>query len=113
VQEANNIGTAWLRIDLLPASSQPAMRELFRQYLDSRLETYRRIPDMVAVEAELGRTAKLQGEIWKVALAGQKEGGQVVVLGLLPVLNEMFDIVTTRTMAARLTRPWLCSSCWR
>jgi hypothetical protein len=40
VQEANNIGTAWLRIDLLPASAQTAMRELFRQ---SRLraETYR------------------------------------------------------------------------
>ena len=32
VQEANNIGTAWLRIDLLPASAQPGMRDLFRHY---------------------------------------------------------------------------------
>ena len=105
VQEANNIGTAWLRIDLLPASAQSGMRELFRQYLDSRLETYRKIPDMVAVNAELDRTARLQNEIWKVAIAGQKEIGQQVVTGLLPVLNEMFDIVTTRTMAAKTHPP--------
>jgi hypothetical protein len=105
VEEANNIGTAWLRIDLLPAGAQPPMRELFRQYLDSRLLTYRKIPDMVAVKAELDRTAQLQGEIWKAALAGQKEYGQAIVVGLLPVLNQMFDIVTTRTMAAQIHPP--------
>jgi len=104
VQEANMIGTAWLRVDLLPAGAQPAMRELFRKYLDSRLETYRKIPDMVAVEAELARTAQLQKEIWNIAIAGQRDVGQAVVVGLLPVLNEMFDIVTTRTMA-RKTHP--------
>jgi hypothetical protein len=81
------------------------MRELFRQYLDSRLETYRKIPDMAAVMAELDRTAQLQKEIWRVAIAGQKEVGQAVVTGLLPVLNEMFDIVTTRTMAAKTHPP--------
>jgi hypothetical protein len=105
VQEANNVGTAWLRIDLLPASTQPVTRELFRKYLDSRLETYRKIPDMVAVKAEQDRTAELQNEIWRIAMAGQKEGGQVVVVGLLPALNEMFDIVTTRTMAMKTHPP--------
>ena len=105
VEEANNIGTAWLRIDLLPVGAQPGMRDLFRQYLDSRLETYRKIPDMVAVMAQLDRTARLQNEIWKVAIAGQKEVGQAVVVGLLPALNAMFDIVTSRTMAARTHPP--------
>jgi hypothetical protein len=105
VQEANNIGTAWLRIDLLPTGAQSAMRGLFRQYLDSRLETYRKIPDLVAVKAELDRTAQLQNEIWTVAMAGQKESGMAVVAGLMPALNQMFDIVTTRTMAARSHPP--------
>jgi hypothetical protein len=41
VEEANDIGTAYLRTDLLPAETQPALRESFRKYLDSRLETYR------------------------------------------------------------------------
>jgi hypothetical protein len=105
VEEANDIGTAWLRIDLLPAEAQPAMREHFRRYLDSRLATYRRVPDIVAVKAEMDRTAQLQKEIWEVAIAGQEDGGQAVVVGLLPVLNQMFDIVTTRTMAAQTHPP--------
>jgi hypothetical protein len=106
VEEANNIGTAWLRIDLLSGNTQPGMRGLFQQYLDSRLETYRKIPDTVAVMAELGRTSRLQSEIWKVAMDdSRKEGGQKVALGLLPALNQMFDIVTTRTMAAHTHPP--------
>ncbi len=106
VQEANNLGTAWLRLDLLRVSEQPAMRDLFRQYLDSRLETYRRVPDMVAVKAELDHTMKLQNEIWKIAVDGsRREEGQAVLMGLMPALNQMFDIVTTRTMAARSHPP--------
>jgi cytolysin (calcineurin-like family phosphatase) len=38
-EETNNIGTAWLRVDLLSTSDQPPVRELFRRYLDSRLQT--------------------------------------------------------------------------
>jgi hypothetical protein len=38
VREANAIGTAYLRLDLLPASQQPEMRRLFREYLDTRLQ---------------------------------------------------------------------------
>jgi hypothetical protein len=105
VQEANNIGTAWLRIDILPADAQPAMRELFRQYLDSRLETYRKISDPEAARAELARTAQKQNEIWKLAIASQKDGVQGVGVILLPALNPMFDIVTTRTMATQTHPP--------
>src|SRR3977135_2316934 len=50
VEEANDIGTAWLRIALLPADGQPHMRDLFRRYLDSRIEAYRKVPQMEAVK---------------------------------------------------------------
>jgi len=40
-REANAIGTAWLRIDLVPGEAQAKLRDLFRRYLDSRLATYR------------------------------------------------------------------------
>jgi hypothetical protein len=100
VQEANNIGTAWLRIDLLPAPEQPAMRALFRRYLDSRLATYARLPDLEAALAELRTTTAIQGEIWTLAVAqtAADQNPNVARL-LLPSLNEMFDIVTTRTRA--------------
>src|SRR4051794_33558380 len=79
VEESNTIGTAYLRVDLLPAHSQPALRDLFRRYLDARLETYRKIPDLVAVAAEMNRAEALQREIWTQAVAGCKETGSPAV----------------------------------
>ena len=105
-QEANNIGTAWLRLDLLPAEAQPELRDLFRRYLDSRLLTYKKLPDIEAAEAELRRSIALQGEIWEKAVAAVKAGppGPTGSL-LLNALNSMFDIVSTRTAAARTHPP--------
>ncbi len=69
VEEANAIGTAYLRLDLLPTAAQPALRENFRRYLDSRLEVYRKLPDLAAAKVELARATKLQEEIWTQAVA--------------------------------------------
>src|SRR5262245_2395126 len=41
VEETNAIGTAYLRLDLLPVAAQLTLRERFRQYLAARLEDYR------------------------------------------------------------------------
>ena len=106
-QEANNIGTAWLRIDLLPADAQVTLRDLFRRYLDSRLATYRSVRNMDVAMAEYGRSAALQLDIWTAAVAGCKDPGAapgacVLVLGSL---NDMIDITTTRLMASRMHPP--------
>ena len=83
------------------------MRELFRKYLDSRLDIYRKLPDIEAAMAELSRSAKLQDEIWAEAVAATRLPGSHPEAGklLLPALNEMIDITTTRTMAARIHPP--------
>ncbi|WP_243309931.1 hypothetical protein [Fundidesulfovibrio agrisoli] len=106
VEEANAIGTAWLRLDVLPQSAQPAVKELFRKYVDSRLATYAAMPDLDAAHAELGRTVALQNEIWKAAVAAcQTEEGQRAGILVLPALNNMIDITTTRTMATLFHPP--------
>ena len=79
-QEANAISTAYLRLDLLAAESQPVIRERFRNYLDSRLEAYRKFPDIEAATADAERL-------------------------VLPTLNEMLDVAVMRTMAARIHPP--------
>lgn len=53
VEETNAISTAYLRLDMLPTGVQPPMRDLFRRYVDARLETYRKLTDMQAAMAEL------------------------------------------------------------
>jgi hypothetical protein len=107
VSETNAIGTAYLRLDLLPESAQAPLRDLFRQYVDCRIETYRKLPDLALAKAELARSAKLQGEIWRRAVAaGKTEGSPTSAMMLVvPALNEMFDITTTRMMATELHPP--------
>jgi hypothetical protein len=104
-QEANAIGTAWLRIQALPAEAQPALRDKFRRYVDARIETYRRVPDMAAVKAELDRSIVLQGEIWAAAVAGVQAAPSPATALLLPALNEMIDITTTRLVATESHPP--------
>lgn len=104
VEEANAIGTAYLRLDLLPSAAQADLRESFRRYLDARLAVYRAVPDLAKVKAELARAAGLQQEIWTKSLAATA-GVQPATMLLLPALNEMFDITTTRTMAGQMHPP--------
>src|SRR5271154_7259220 len=56
-KEANAIGTAWLRLDLLPAAAQPPIRAEFRDYLDSRIKTYQlgQSGDIAGAWAEFAR----------------------------------------------------------
>jgi hypothetical protein len=106
-EEANAIGTAYLRLDLLPPEAQPALRDLFRAYVDSRLMVFRRLPDLKAALQELAKANSIQGDIWSRAVAACKAPGwnpQAAML-VLPALNEMIDITTTRTMMARTHPP--------
>lgn len=112
VAETNAIGTAWLRLDLLPAVDQPAIRDSFRQYLDSRLAVYRKVTDLDAAHTELAKATALQTTIWTQAIGvGQREGASPDSIKLLlPALNEMFDIATTRTMATQTHPPYVIYS---
>jgi hypothetical protein len=106
IQEVNAIGTAWLRIDLLPPDVQPGIRDGFRRYLDARLEAYRRLPDVDAAKAELAKAARAQDAIWSQAVAiCLTERGERARMLLLPALNEMFDIAQARTLAADMHPP--------
>jgi hypothetical protein len=106
VREANAIGTAYLRLDLLPASQQLEMRRLFRVYLDTRLQVYERLPDVSAAERELAHAGQLQQEIWSKAVgAGLADSTQNVARLLLPALNDMIDVTTSRTIALHTHLP--------
>lgn len=98
VEETNTIGTAYLRLDLLPSAAQPAIRDKFKQYVDSRIRTYSLFPDVAAVNAEVEKGKSLQAEIWMMAIAGV-QGSQPATMLLIPALNQTFDIDSTRTLA--------------
>jgi hypothetical protein len=103
VAESNAIGTAWLRIDLLPAAGQAPMRDGFRRYLDARLAVYAALPDRSAAWAQLAKVRGLEGELWSTAVAAAGASEPTARL-LIPPLNEMFDTASKRT-AAMLKHP--------
>jgi len=107
VQEANAIGTAYLRLDELPVSDQPEMRVLFREYVDTRLR-YDRLADPKAAEQELARAGEMQQEIWsRTVTASRSDPTQNAARLLLPALNEMIDITTARDIAMHTQLPRL------
>lgn len=106
VNEANAIGTAYMRVDLLPADSQPEIRDLFREYADARLAIYRAIPDMQKVRAQQVSELAIQEKLWaKVVAACAKAPTPAVMSLMVPAMNEMFDVATLRTAAADLHVP--------
>ena len=102
VKEANAIGTAYLRLDLLPASAQGPLRELFRRYIETRIAVFESLPDVRRSDERLAEANGLQGQIWAgaiTAVEGDSTPGtrQLVI----PALNDMIDITTERAVATR------------
>ncbi|HLJ86267.1 MAG TPA: DUF4239 domain-containing protein [Candidatus Angelobacter sp.] len=107
VQEANAIGTAYLRIDLLPNEAQRTLRSNFKDYLDARIEMYRHVgSDIEAARNDMRRYADLQDKIWAEAVAACNAGCSPAVESLvISSLNEMIDITTTRYVALETHPP--------
>jgi hypothetical protein len=89
-EEANAIGTEYVRADLLPADQGARVRQLLVQYLDQRLLFYN-LRDLVRLEQVDTETARLQDEMWSaVRQAAQAQPTPVVALvvaGMNDVLN--------------------------
>ena len=108
VDEVNAMGTAYLRIDLLAPAAQPRMRDTFREYVDARIATYAKLPDVHAAKAEFARSQQLQTEIWRQAVQAttREAGGRPeVALLVMPALNDMFNFTTLRVAATQIHPP--------
>ncbi|WP_166361493.1 DUF4239 domain-containing protein [Pseudomonas akapageensis] len=105
-EETNAIGTAWLRLDLLPDDSQPALRALFRDYVDARIAYYGGLTDNETAAKEYTRAMTAQLQIWKQAVAAvQQMSSPAPGISALQALNEMIDITTTRSVAQKTHPP--------
>ena len=105
VDEANAIGTAYMRLDLLPASRQGALREKYRRYLEARIAVYRVLPDIKTANAQAAVAAAIQQEIWAGTLAALSEAPPQATIVVVPALNQMIDVTTSRAIAAHTHTP--------
>jgi len=106
VEEANAIGTAYLRLDLLPEPERATLQDRFRSYVDARIGYYRKMIDADASRAHHERARALQREIWDRAIpAAARAGGTPATQMVVPALNEMFDITSARDAALHMHVP--------
>ncbi len=106
VDEANAIGTAYRRLDLLPPAPRQALQQQFRQYVDARLALYRIGRDAQRLRAGQAQVTALQEQIWQQAVAAVPEAPvPQVAAHLLPAINAMTDIATSRVAATRIHPP--------
>lgn len=118
VQEANDIGTAYMRLDLLQQPARAGLQQLFREYLDARLDAYRAIPDRQRVDAALRRADMLRDRLWLQSVTeSQRNTTTAATMLLLPALNAAFDTASTRVASTREHPPavifgMLFSLCW-
>jgi hypothetical protein len=106
-EEASAIETAYLRVQVVSDGAQPALRELFRQYVDARLETYRKLPNKEVAGPEMGTYRKIQREIWAESVAATRlpNSDPAAASLLLPAVNNMINISTTLAMSLQRRAP--------
>jgi cellobiose-specific phosphotransferase system component IIC len=97
VQEANDIGTAILRCDLYPDSTRRALKADFAAYLEARINYYNAGIDETALNKTLRDAGTISARIWKrVMLLSQDKDNTLRSQQMIPALNDMMDITTTR-----------------
>lgn len=101
LEEANAIGTTWLRTQLLPEPERTATNDLLRRYTELRTQPMEvdRIAELI-VESE-----KLQQELWSHATAAAGKDPHSIMTGLfLESLNISIDMHGTRVFAGLQSR---------
>lgn len=105
-QHVNAIGTAWLRLDLLADPDREMARDGFRRYVDMQMEIVRSAGDDDAVRAGMARLSAIQQELWATLIhAVRNDKTLPLTQTVLPPTNEMFDLSTSRLMAAQKHPP--------
>jgi hypothetical protein len=107
LQEANAIGTTYLRADMLPEPQRSEIRNLLREYAALRVGgvTSLMTPEVMA------QSGALHDRLWAQAVALGEQSPNSIVVGLfVQSLNETIDLDETRVTAGRNQIPdsiWL------
>jgi len=99
VNEANAIGTTYLRAQMLPEPSRTEVSNLLRRYVDVRLESYNAKLDERRLQEMKDNTERLQNELWSRAVAAGERDSRATIGLFLQSLNEMIGLHAKRMMA--------------
>ena len=99
VNEANAIGTTWLRTATMDDSSRDTARKLLREYGNTRLAFFTAGADHSAVDANVAHTGDLQDQLWNLIAQNAKDHRDPVSGLMMTTLNDTIDLSEKRTAA--------------
>ena len=101
LDEANSVGTTYLRAGYLPEPASSETKALLREYVPLRILT----DDLTDVRARIARSVEIQEKLWSIAeeLARATPDSDVLAL-YIASLNEMIDLHQTRVIAGLYAR---------
>lgn len=105
VDEANAIGTAYLRASFLPPEQRAAVEGLLRSYVNTRINYYEAGQDQAKVLAAEEAAAKIQRELWSQATIAATASPTPIMATFVTSLNEVIDLDAMRLNALRTHVP--------
>jgi len=96
VEEANAIGTAWLRTDLIPEPQAAQARHVLRAYTAARLD----VAQTSTRDEAITRSEKFQAELWGITAAAAAASPTPPVALYVTAVNEVIDMHGRRVAAA-------------
>jgi len=103
VEEANAIGTAWLRAGLLEEPDLSAARPLLREYTEIRIAT---ASDPSQFDAVVTRSEEIHNELWAIMEESVHRGYESAIMGLaISSVNDVIDVHSSRLFAFNLRLP--------
>jgi hypothetical protein len=100
--EANAIGTAYLRTSLLPEPQRTAVRALLAQYVATRFELQAKGYTPSGLKTADAASGRLHGQLWAQAAAAAEQAPTSVMAGLfIASLNDLIDMHGKQVAAMR------------
>jgi hypothetical protein len=108
MNEANAIGTAYLRADMLPEPHRSEIRQLLRDDVATQIEA---AAGTTELESAMGRVDAIHAKLWEHTTALGRDNPNSIVAGIfIQSLNEAIDQYAVRlmTVRTRVARPiWI------
>ncbi|WP_156812305.1 bestrophin-like domain [Legionella tunisiensis] len=106
IDEANAIGTLYLRLDLLPIEKQETAKQTLKTYLDFHIKAYQALPNIQDAERYLEASHEYQTKLWSEAIGScTKMKNNYSCMLIIPALNQVFDIENKRIKNMQLHPP--------
>ncbi len=109
-RELSTIQTAYQSVDLFSAKAQIPIRELFKKYIDSRIEVNKdRQPKLTSVRDKKYREHDAVGDdLWKMVVKAVQDTpypDKLVAAQILPELSDMFDAAANQRLSMKFHPP--------